>query len=332
MIIDYSLESWSDYLEDIVGDKYEPMGPLFNIKINQPEVVSVVYLPHYLCLAGFTGDLSWIICAHFKNGNMTLETPTRIKPFYIIFKNPDFSCLGPLLSLVRKKTPIHGIVLIYLRIVCPGEPEYQEYKIHLYLLPSTVHIREKLNKIKAESGFQRIEKPAQTSRPVYMKKKYLITGQPEADVEPKILQFKAREDPDEFIEISVKRDDTNIELYVAEEDDKDTVWCAKLTKGDVRHIAKFVSVPSVDEEHFVDKHRKALIERLSHVVPVLDDLLGQKLLTQEQYEVIRKKEPHQEKMRQLYQFMTIWGNTDKEKLYRAIWRNNEPLIRDLEGC
>ncbi|PIO33146.1 hypothetical protein AB205_0009250 [Aquarana catesbeiana] len=84
-------------------------------------------------------------------------------------------------------------------------------------------------------------------------------------------------------------------------------------------------------EHFVDKHRKALIERLSHVDPVLDDLLAQSLLTQEQYENIRRRKPTQEKMRQLYQYTTSWGYPDKENLYQAILRCNKPLVIDLEG-
>ncbi|XP_040178846.1 uncharacterized protein LOC120913169 isoform X2 [Rana temporaria] len=190
LVIIYSLESWSDYLEERTGSKHEIIGPLFNIKIYEQSTanaVSAVYLPHYLCLRSFTGDPSSIKCAHFIDGNMTLKSPSRVEPFYIVLENPTFSCLGPLLSLVKKKIPIHGIILVYFRIVCPGEPEYQEYKIHLHLLPLIAHIGERLDKEKTTLKFKRIAKPPQTHDTVYTKTKYLITSRPQDYVRPKVL-------------------------------------------------------------------------------------------------------------------------------------------------
>lgn len=344
VVIVYSPESWSDYFEEIPGSKHEIIGPLFKIKIHEQSmanVVSAVYLPHYLCLRSFAGDPSSIKCAHFIDGNMTLKSPARVEPFYIILDNPTFSCLGPLLSLVKKKTPIHGSVLIYFQIVCPGEPKYQEYKIHLHLLPLIPHIEERLDKDKMKLGFQRIAKPPQTNDTVYTKTKYLITSRPQDYVLPKTLTFQSSHSshsgPYQFTEISVTGNDINIFIEVKEECTTETVWDTILTRGDIKHLSRSVDQlknkegASSPPEHFVDKHRKALIERLSHVDPVLDDLLAQSLLTQEQYENIRRRKPTQEKMRQLYQYTTSWGYPDKENLYQAILRCNKPLVIDLEG-
>ncbi|KAM5151696.1 uncharacterized protein ACMZJ9_009938 [Mantella aurantiaca] len=340
--IDYYLESWSDYWRETPGSQQEIIGPLFNIKINEPmmaNAVSAVYLPHYLCLRSFTEDQLNIKCAHFTDGNMVLKSPARVEPFHIVLENPSFSCLGPLLLLVKKKIPMHGVVFLYFRVVCPGELEYQEYKIHLHLMPLTAHIEEKLDKEKMKLGFKRIAKPPQTNDSVYRKTKYLITSDPQDYVLPKTLKFQSshHSEPSQFTEISVKGNDINISLGVADESTKETVWDTILTRGDIKDLSRSggwlrskTSASSLPV-HFVDKHRTALIERLSNIDSVLDDLLGQSLLTQEQYENIRKREPHQEKMRQLYQYETSWGITDKEKFFQAILRCNMPLVSDLEG-
>ncbi|MEE6520460.1 hypothetical protein FKM82_018345 [Ascaphus truei] len=69
---------------------------------------------------------------------------------------------------------------------------------------------------------------------------------------------------------------------------------------------------------------------MSPVDPVLDELLAQKLLTDEQYDTVRSKATSQEKMRQLYQCSRAWGGPDKDKLLQALKKQNGPLIRDLE--
>ncbi|XP_072273254.1 NACHT, LRR and PYD domains-containing protein 1b allele 3-like isoform X2 [Pyxicephalus adspersus] len=339
VVIDYYLESWSDFMKEIPGCKHEIIGPLFNIKTNQKpkaNAVSAVYLPHYLCLGSFTEDQSCIKCAHFTEGNMTMKTPSRVEPFYIVLENPTFSWLGPLLSFMNKKIPIHGMVLIYFRVVCPGDVECQEYKIHLYLLPLLAHIEQQLDKEKMEFEFRRIAKPPQTNDTVYTKTKYLVTGHPQNYVRPKSLKFQSTDHskPYEFTEISVKENDIDIFLDVAEESTEEKVWDTILTRGDIKDLSRSnenLNRRIIVGAEFVDKYRKDLIERMSLIDPVLDDLLAQNLLKQEQYDAIRSREHSQQKMRQLYKYTTSWGNTDKEKLYQAIQRWNRPLVRDLQG-
>ncbi|KAM4025385.1 apoptosis-associated speck-like protein containing a CARD isoform 1-T2 [Anomaloglossus baeobatrachus] len=85
-----------------------------------------------------------------------------------------------------------------------------------------------------------------------------------------------------------------------------------------------------DQEHFVDRHRTQLIQRVSPVAPVLDDLLQKKLISQEQYDTVRSKTTHQEQMRELYQYVRSFGNEDKNKLLQSLKTCNGPLIKNLE--
>ncbi|XP_053326573.1 apoptosis-associated speck-like protein containing a CARD [Spea bombifrons] len=84
-------------------------------------------------------------------------------------------------------------------------------------------------------------------------------------------------------------------------------------------------------EAFLDRHRAALISRMSLVSPVLDDLLSEGLINQEKYETVRSVRPAQEQMRTLYSYSSSWSNEDKEKVYRILKKHDGPLIADLEG-
>ncbi|XP_074854390.1 apoptosis-associated speck-like protein containing a CARD [Carettochelys insculpta] len=85
-----------------------------------------------------------------------------------------------------------------------------------------------------------------------------------------------------------------------------------------------------DEQHFVDRHREALIQRTTPVEPILDVLHGS-VLTDEQYQTVLSGNTSQEKMRKLYQLMPGWNKRCKDQLYEALKTKNRFLVEDLEG-
>ncbi|KAG8548047.1 hypothetical protein GDO81_026860 [Engystomops pustulosus] len=337
VIIEYKLDTWRDHFKKMAGN-YEILGPLFNIQTcSEPDAVSAVYLPHFLCLKGFSGDTSQIKCAHFKDGNLTLETPTRIDPFYITVEAPTFSLLGALFGFGRKTIPIHGIVLIYFTVLCKGDPE-EEHRIHLYVLPHTTNAEEDLDETNKYRGYQRIIKPEHTSNTVYTNMKYLVSGHPEVSVCPETLKFQMERY--QYTEIQLKKTDAEIFLSVSEEVTKDPVWTTHLRQSDIKNIIQSPlqltlhegAGASLQEQrlHFVDEHRADLIQMISVVDPVLDDLLGPNLLTYEQYQTVRSQNTNPEQMRRLYDFIRAWGNKDKDKVLQSLRKHNRPIIRKLE--
>lgn len=84
-------------------------------------------------------------------------------------------------------------------------------------------------------------------------------------------------------------------------------------------------------QHFVDKHRIALINRVSLVNPILDVLLSKELLNDEKYAIVRAQSTSQEMLRKLYEFMKSWGTSDKDIFFQALKDNDLPLIKDLGG-
>ncbi|KAH1170849.1 hypothetical protein KIL84_006467 [Mauremys mutica] len=87
---------------------------------------------------------------------------------------------------------------------------------------------------------------------------------------------------------------------------------------------------SAEGEHFVDRHRAELIQRVSMVDGVLDMLCGT-VLDNEQYQSIRAERSNPEKMRKLYELMPSWNRVCKDRLYHSLKAKHKFLIEELEG-
>uniref|UniRef100_A0A8C6NL64 PYD and CARD domain containing n=1 Tax=Nothobranchius furzeri TaxID=105023 RepID=A0A8C6NL64_NOTFU len=89
--------------------------------------------------------------------------------------------------------------------------------------------------------------------------------------------------------------------------------------------------PAAHKEHFVDKHRNELIQRVSVVGPILDKLLMEKVINHEVYAEIHSKSTNQAKIRAVYDGPLRAARACKDIFY-IILKDLEPyLIRDLEG-
>uniref|UniRef100_A0A3Q4M1Z0 CARD domain-containing protein n=1 Tax=Neolamprologus brichardi TaxID=32507 RepID=A0A3Q4M1Z0_NEOBR len=86
---------------------------------------------------------------------------------------------------------------------------------------------------------------------------------------------------------------------------------------------------SAPREDFVDKHRSQLIQRVSNIAPILDELLDKKVIDQEQYDKIRALPTSQDKMRELYSGPLKASAACKKIFYESLLANEIFLIEDL---
>uniref|UniRef100_A0A8C6SNE8 Pyrin domain-containing protein n=1 Tax=Neogobius melanostomus TaxID=47308 RepID=A0A8C6SNE8_9GOBI len=94
-------------------------------------------------------------------------------------------------------------------------------------------------------------------------------------------------------------------------------------------IPEKVSAP-VEKGHFVDRHRNELIERVSHMYPILDHLLQEQVLGQEQYDQAMELRPYQAQMRFLFGGpLKTGGERAKEVLMSAICIHYPSLVQEL---
>ncbi|XP_072273268.1 NACHT, LRR and PYD domains-containing protein 1a allele 5-like isoform X2 [Pyxicephalus adspersus] len=337
--IEYEMESWYNYINNPHFKISDVLGPLFKIKSTiSPNVVSAVYLPHYVCLKNLSEVPSWIKCAHFKDGNLSVETPTQILPFHVVLENPSFSsfgvfCMNLLRTALAKYIPIHGKVLLYFRT---AGRKYIEYKVHLYLMPAFALIDKEFLEGKTKNGFKKIDKPPRT-RTIYTKKKYIVNGPEHAHVEPTELEVQCVSPLESYTDITMDAASVKaIDLRLVEENGQNKVWGCYMSRGEVEDLQSQVpkrAIPAVSaldsKAKFVDKHREQLIQWVSLVDPILDSLVAQELLNNEEYDTIRSKKTTQEQMRELFRIIRGWGMTQKIKVCEALEEHNPTLIQHL---
>ncbi|KAM6995280.1 uncharacterized protein LKV04_007505 [Tautogolabrus adspersus] len=84
------------------------------------------------------------------------------------------------------------------------------------------------------------------------------------------------------------------------------------------------------DKHFVDKHKVQLIDRVSNVDPILDQLLERGVIQQESYDTIRALPTTQKKMRELFSGCLKAGAASKDIFYEILQEYEKFLINDLK--
>ncbi|XP_023579179.1 NACHT, LRR and PYD domains-containing protein 1-like [Octodon degus] len=285
--------------------------------------------------SGGSVDTSLFHVAHFKEEGMLLEKPSRVETHYIVLENPSFSPMGIFLkmfSTARRFIPINCTTLLYHQL----QPE--DVKFHLYLIPSDCTIRKAIDDEEKKFQFTRIHKPPPMDS-LYIGSCYTVSGSENLEIIPKELKLHYRSSGESqlFSEIYVDNFGSRIQLQIRNKNDGATVWEALLKPGDLKSAATPVSpattaspsslnVPSMP--HFVDQHKKQLVERVTSVDSVLDKLYGS-VLSEEQYESVRAEVTKQNQMRKLFSFSRSWDRECKCHFYKVLKETHHHLIMQL---
>ncbi|XP_073403539.1 NACHT, LRR and PYD domains-containing protein 1b allele 3-like [Dendrobates tinctorius] len=334
-ILEYSLEYGDEFFSLIQGHGYELLGPIFNVQVISGDV-SAVHLPHYVCLDGFR-DKAMIKIGHLKGGNVSLRIPSRIDPCCVVLEHPSFSCVAPIgeyvTSIWRRKRPypFNGKIVLYARVLCADNDKLKEFRIHLYLIPADRHRLETLDDLKEHQGFKNINKPGAINN-VLTKTNYIISGKPASNIWPKILQFTIHKEIEDypFSEINISHSAEEISLNVKTDKslDSELLWKGLLTRADIEELSGEAAQRD-SAEHFIDKHRTDLIQKVKHIEPVLDELRKQNLLSEEACSIVTSKKTSQEKMREIFMSVDGWSWRDKDKFYQAVKLHNKPTIKEI---
>ncbi|XP_001507377.2 apoptosis-associated speck-like protein containing a CARD [Ornithorhynchus anatinus] len=91
-----------------------------------------------------------------------------------------------------------------------------------------------------------------------------------------------------------------------------------------------IALGEAEQQHFMDKHRQALINRVTSVDALLDALYG-KVLSEQQYQEVRAEKPSANQMRKLFSFSVAWNRSCKDQLFQALKATHPFLVSDLEN-
>lgn len=85
------------------------------------------------------------------------------------------------------------------------------------------------------------------------------------------------------------------------------------------------------EAQYVKKNHAVLIQRVTSVMPIADELRNKDMIHPETYAEIAAEKTNQKKMRKLYEALEAGGDRVKIDFYYAL-KNHEPfLFKDLGG-
>ncbi|KAH1170581.1 hypothetical protein KIL84_006199 [Mauremys mutica] len=308
--IQYEYDSWDRHLKASEKQQWMVAGPLFNIQVEPAGPVAAVHLPHFLCLAGREVDASRMRIAHFVDGEMTLEEPTRVRPFHAVLQNPSFSPLGVLWRKIQSKcqAKVHSLALLYRALRAANTT------LHLYLIPNDRSLRQAVSDHESKCPSVRVHKPSRT-KPLKFGSCCVVSSSSQLEVIPEELEFcylgPKLEQP--YLEIYTRDMQEGLQLSLLEKIEGEPIWKALVRPEDVRVCVSSAQMQT--EEHFIDQHREQLIQRVRQVDGVLDKLYST-VLDDEQYQSIRAERTDPEKMRKLFDLLPSWNRACKDQLYQ----------------
>ncbi|XP_063060760.1 3'-5' exoribonuclease HELZ2-like [Engraulis encrasicolus] len=317
--------------------QYRPVGPPLKIKLLSGELEEV-HLPHSLCLAGTNlavlGDA--VRALHGDDSGVSLET-CELTRFHGKLRAQHFS-IWQLVASWGVPVKSHCEVLIYEH--CP-----RPLILHTFLLPSPSSA---IQAVQEKWGVRSITKPS-PDHSLWIDSTLQLTSPDSLEIEPSDLTLSYR-NPPTYSEVFVRNPLEEFKLEIKDTDDH-TVWEVELRQGvDYNRTQDRTETPDTQEAHsdepaqrsripvqvgsrmiaaFLEETRPELIQSVTEVMPIADQLLSQRVICQETYANIQAATTSQDKMRSLFEGLRSAGAQGKLAFYRILQAQQPHLLEDL---
>ncbi|KAM4568375.1 NACHT, LRR and PYD domains-containing protein 1 homolog isoform 3-T3 [Fundulus diaphanus] len=289
----YQFCSWEGHMERMKTIGYRSADPLINITVITGKIKEV-YLPHWICIDDIPNLLESFSVLHINDSGDVLEKVSEVTATHVRLTEPVFSPLAAVISSIFRVKVTCNVLIYY-------QPHMPFLKLHVYLILHDPALQQKLT-----------------------------------------LRYDSQ-DPN-FYEVFIENPTRNFDLTLLCADSRKKeaklhpVWTCEIRRDDhpksglVEAAASSggaTGLSSPDEEHFVDKHREELIQRVSNVGPILDRLLQKKVLLQETYDTISSLPTSVVKMREIFSCLRA-GVACKDIFFNILQEKERFLIADLQ--
>ncbi|XP_066518385.1 NACHT, LRR and PYD domains-containing protein 1 homolog [Hoplias malabaricus] len=316
--LEYHLSDWEILKEFLETKHIQPCGPLLDVTVFSGNLTAA-HLPHFLCLGSSPSLRDAVSVLHVEDDiGVSLES-CELSCFGAKLLHPTFSPKG---VLVKSGFPVkaHCDVLIY----CTSTAHLT---LHVYLLPCDSKMIESVQK--KEYGSVRIYKP----RPdisLQMKNHYILSTTCPSQITPEKLKLRYTNQTPNFFEVYIKDAKNDFQLLLMTEE-KQSIWGVNIRSDEYNQklssFDKFSTAPQSSDIHFVDLHRKSLVQRVNLVEPIADGLYPH--ISKEKHSQISSAKTSQDKMRLIYDLVLSGGPTLKDVFLQSLQENEPDLIRDL---
>ncbi|KAM4735670.1 uncharacterized protein FYW61_006100 [Anableps anableps] len=332
----YQFCSWEGHMKRMESRGYRPAGPLIDITVITGRIQEV-YLPHWICIDDIPSLLQNFSVLHINDSGDILEKVSEVTATHVRLTEPVFSPLAALINSIFRVKVTCNLLIYY-------QPHTPFLKLHVYLIPHDPALQESVRKEESSSGYEAIKKPRPDG---YLRMHQGFTLRAAIDsarIQPPKLTLRYDSQDPNFYEVFIQKPDRNFDLALLLADSKkgekrlDPVWTCEIRRDDHPKSGLVEAAgpsggaagPSLpDEEHFVDKHRDALIQRARNIGPILDGLLQKKVLQQETYDTIRSLPTSEARMREIFSCLTAAG-VCKDIFLSILQEKEQYLIADLQ--
>ncbi|KAK2900558.1 hypothetical protein Q8A67_008673 [Cirrhinus molitorella] len=304
----------------------ERIGPVTDVTVISGKLEEA-HLPHYACLAESDPSLKNNVRLLSKSDEGISLQSVELTRYHAKIVQPSFSIITLILSWFIKWEE-HCDLLLFMQCKDP-------LFLHIYFFPvNDTCSKEKVEQNEKSSLLIRHPRP---DRPFQLKTPHLLEV-PGASVQPEEgISFRTDIDPNFFM--VRKQQHGHVQINLIREVDKKSVWKATIWKEKFGHLNARLGESSHEEEEqkpsketqFVDRNYAALIQRVSSVKAIADELKNNGMIHHETLSEIKAEQTNQDKMRKLFEALNSGGDTVKNTFYYAL-KNQEPsLFRDLGG-
>ncbi|XP_059194786.1 NACHT, LRR and PYD domains-containing protein 1b allele 2-like [Centropristis striata] len=254
---------------------------------------------------------------HIDDCGVTVEKVSEVTSFHVKLCEPTFSLK---MVLVKRGWSVEIDCRVFVH-----KTNRPFLKLHVYLIPPDPALKEELDKKKNSFGYEEI--PLQhPKKPLKMNDWLILTAHLDGkEMASDSLQLIYQSMEPNFYKLFIENPDKDLVLQLKRENEH-PVWTEKILKEEYQSTGPV----KASGEHFVDKHRVKLIERVSNLAAILDDLLDKKVIQQGVYAEICAKCTDEDKMRALYSGPLKAGETCKDIVYKILVKNEPLLIQELE--
>ncbi|XP_049923701.1 sterile alpha motif domain-containing protein 9-like isoform X4 [Epinephelus moara] len=311
----YQFCSWEEHMRRPSCMDHMPAGPLLDITITAGKLEEV-HLPHWVCVDENSTMSDMFVVLHVDTCGDVLEQVSEVTSSHVKLLRTTFTPIG---VMIWKKLgiPFHFDTLIY-------KTKKEFLTLDIYLVPPDPSLQQEVEKKQNSCGSITILKPGPDKSMQLGNNFSLKTDMGDAKIQPSTREL--RYDNRNVFEVFVKNADSDFTLRL--ESEKETFWTCTIHKGDYQSQ----STDHKQGQHFVDRHRRALIERVCDTEAILDKLMERGVISDEKYDAVRTLKTTQRQMRDIHKFVTAAGTKGKDALYEILkgMRSMRPLIIELE--
>ncbi|XP_049923691.1 NACHT, LRR and PYD domains-containing protein 12-like isoform X2 [Epinephelus moara] len=318
----YQFCSWEELGERPSCMDYMPAGPLLDITVTAGKLEEV-HLPHWVCVDQNSKCLDdMFVVLHMDTCGDVLEQVSEVTSSHVKLVQPVFS---PRMVMIRKilRLPVKLFydVLIFMKI-------QDALTLHVYLVPPDPALQKEVEKQQNSCGSTKILKPGPDKSMQLGSNFSLTTDKADAKIQPSTREL--RNDGRNLFEVFIRNADSDFTLKL--ESEQNTVWTCSIYKEDYQSQSTDHK-QAASGQHFVDRHRTVLIERVYETVAILDELLDRELISKASYDAVTALKTTRDQMRDIHRFVTAAGNKGKNALYEILkgMKSMRPLISELEG-